>query len=136
MAEPPAVEDSREAFPEADRRNIVPADSIKSDSAMISLTDSVQNKQAVDSTGYVITDPSKYYLVGGSFNDPENAQKYLQQMKTKGFEPFPLGKHGSFYIVALETYDNETEAYRAQYNYLDKDPDSGVWVFIPEKDQK
>jgi hypothetical protein len=133
--EPPVAEDSMEPAPEAESQNIVPTDSTKADSVKISLTDSLDSVQRDHSTGYVTPDTSKYYLVGGSFAEPENADKYLEQMKKKGFEPFHLGKHGSFYIIALETYDNEIEAYGAQYNFLDKYPDSGVWIFIPQSGQ-
>lgn len=136
IAEPPATDEIRQTDPAADQQNTGIADSIKSDSVMTSLTDTLKNEQKVDTAAYTIPDPSKYYLVGGSFTDPENAQKYIQQMKKKGFEPFHLGKHGSFYIIALQTYDNEIEAFGAQYNFLDKDPDSGVWIFIPEEEQK
>ena len=136
IAEPPADNEYRESDPATDIQKIAPADSLKADSAKISLTDTLTSEQKVDTTGFVTPDPSKYYLVGGSFADPENAEKYLQQMKAKGFKPFRLGKHGSFYIIALETYNNEIEAYGTQYNFLDKYPDSGVWVFIPESEQK
>lgn len=85
-----------------------------------------------DSTNYIEPDPSKFYLIGGSFNDVKNAEKYFNKMKKEGFEPFHLGKQGSFFLVGFEIHDNEIEAYGAQYNYLDKYPDSGVWVFIPE----
>jgi len=135
-AEPPATEESMEPVTEAESQNILPADSIQADSVKISLTDTLDSEQRVDSAGYVTPDPSKYYLVGGSFAEPENAGKYLEQMKKRGYNPFHLGKHGSFYIIALETYDNEIEAYGAQYNFLDKYPDSGVWVFIPQSGQK
>jgi hypothetical protein len=81
---------------------------------------------------YIEPDTTKFYVIGGSFENAENAEKYLQRMKKEGYAPFHLGKHGSFYLVGLEIHDNEIEAYGAQYNFLDKYPDSGVWVFIPE----
>lgn len=108
-------------------------DSMLTDSIPAPVADSVKTDEvAFDSIDYVEPDSSKFYLIGGSFNDVKNAEKYFNKMKTEGFEPFYLGKQGSFFLVGLEIHDNEIEAYGAQYNFLDKYPDSGVWVFIPE----
>lgn len=104
----------------ADIENITPADTIK------------PAEESFVLTNYIEPDTAKFYLVGGSFQDAKNAEKFVQKMNKKGYEPFHLGKQGSFYLVGLEIYDNEIEAYGAQYNFLDKFPDSGVWVFIPE----
>lgn len=108
-------------------------DSILTDTVPLPVTDSVTfDEFTIDSINYTEPDTSKFYLIGGSFNDAKNAEKYLKKMKQKGFNPFHLGKQGSFFLVGLEIHDNEIEAYGAQYNFLDKYPDSGVWVFIPE----
>jgi nucleoid DNA-binding protein len=96
------------------------ADTLTADDSMINYPD------------YIEPDTTKFYVIGGSFENAENAEKYLLRMKNEGYSPFHLGKHGSFYLIGLEIYDNEIEAYGAQYNFLDKYPDSGVWVFIPE----
>lgn len=116
---------------------LVPAkdslDSMLTDSISIPVNDSVKiDEITIDSTNYIEPEPSKFYVIGGSFENAENAEKYLLRMKKEGYAPFHLGKHGSFYLVGLEIHDNEIEAYGAQYNFLDKYPDSGVWVFIPE----
>ena len=111
----------------------ISTDSTKTDSATISVTDFVTlGDKNIDSSHYISPDPSKFYLIGGSFKDAENAEKYLQRIKDNGYEPFHLGKHGNFYFVGFEIHDNEIEAYGAQYNFLDKYPDSGAWIFIPE----
>lgn len=108
-------------------------DSMLTDSIPVPVADSVTiDEVTIDSINYTEPDTSKFYLIGGSFNDAKNAEKYFNKMKTEGFEPFYLGKQGSFFLVGLEIHDNEIEAYGAQYNFLDKYPDSGVWVFIPD----
>jgi nucleoid DNA-binding protein/cell division septation protein DedD len=96
------------------------ADTLKADDSMMNYPD------------YIEPDTTKFYVIGGSFEDAENAEKYLQRMKKEGYSPFHLGKQGSFFLVGLEIHHNEIEAYGAQYNFLDKFPDSGIWVFIPE----
>lgn len=88
---------------------------------------------ANDSTSFITPDTSKYYLISGSFEDYDNAQKFIQRLRREGYQPFHLGKHGSFYLVGVDTFDNPIEAYGQQYNYLDKHPESGAWVFAPGK---
>ncbi len=70
----------------------------------------------------------KFYLIGGSFKEEENAETYLQELKAKGYEPFHLGKYGSFYIVGIGTFKTEEEALAAKQDMLDKNPGSGYWV--------
>jgi cell division septation protein DedD len=70
----------------------------------------------------------KYILVGGSFKDESNAEKYLEQLKAEGYEPFHLGKRGSFYIIGIGKYNTFEEADEAKEIYTKKNPGSGVWV--------
>ncbi len=119
-----------------------PADSTTSDSlhmaVELSATDSLSVADEPDMetfSGFSVPDTSKYYLVGGSFSKLKNAEEYFQQMKNKGYSPQHLGLHGSFYLVAIEIFDNSREAFREQYNFLDRLPDSGVWVYKPEKSE-
>lgn len=70
----------------------------------------------------------KFYLVGGSFKKEENAENYLIELKTKGLEPFHLGKRGNFYIVAIGTYQTEKEAVLAKQQFYAGNPKSGVWI--------
>lgn len=109
------------------------ADSVVTDTAIIQPADTLKPEELITNfADYIEPDTTKFYVIGGSFENAENAEKYLQRMKKEGHTPFHLGKQGSFYLVGLEIHDNEIEAYGAQYNFLDKYPDSGVWVFIPE----
>jgi nucleoid DNA-binding protein/cell division septation protein DedD len=109
------------------------ADTTVRDSVVIPQPDTLKTEELVTNyADYMEPDTAKFYVIGGSFENAENAEKYLSRMKKEGYSPFHLGKHGSFYLIGLEIYDNEIEAYGAQYNFLDKYPDSGVWVFIPE----
>ncbi|WP_147372103.1 HU domain-containing protein [Mariniphaga sediminis] len=86
-------------------------------------------KAGIDSSLMIKPDMSKFYLVGGSFKEPGNAEKYLQFLNREGYKPFHLGKHGSFYIVGIETFEKEREAFSAQIEFLEKYPESGVWIF-------
>jgi cell division septation protein DedD len=91
--------------------------------------------EITDRTGFITPDPSKFYLIRGSFEDFENANRYFKRLQNEGYEPFHLGRHGNFFLVGINVYDNHIEAYGQQYNYLDKYPESGVWIFSPEENQ-
>lgn len=96
--------------------------------------DTTTRNDGMQDTANIITpDTTKYYLISGSFEDYENAQKFVRRLSQEGYQPFHLGKHGSFYLVGVNTFDNPTEAYGEQYNYLDKHPESGAWIFAPGK---
>lgn len=91
-----------------------------------------------DSAGIVVSDvksstvtdtgSSKFYLVGGSFKEEENAENYRVELKEKGFEPFHLGKRGNFYIVGIGTYKTEAEAVAAKREFIEKNVESGAWI--------
>ncbi len=109
-------------------------DSILRDTVVVPLPDTTKiAEEPLDSVDYVAPDPSKYYLVSGSFKEKENAEKHFQELKGRGFDPFHMGKQGNFYIVGIDVFTNEIAAYSAQYDFLDDYPDSGVWVFKLEE---
>jgi cell division protein FtsN len=68
-------------------------------------------------------------LVGGSFKEEENAEKYRIELKEKGFNPFLLGKRGNFYIVGIGTFKTEAEAVAARRDFTEKMlvPAHGYW---------
>ena len=72
---------------------------------------------------------SKFYLVGGSFKEQENVDKFIEQFDAEGYEPFLLGKRGNFFIVVIGTYSTEREAVIARDTFMEKNPGSGTWVF-------
>lgn len=76
---------------------------------------------------------AKFYLVGGSFKEEENAKEYLDELKANGFEPFYMGKRGNFYMVGIGTYDSERAAVRAKRQYMDENPNTGAWVMEDEQ---
>ena len=117
-----------------DQQAFIPVDTIREDT-LLSPSDSALSSEIIDTTattGQIIPVKSKYYLIGGSFKEEENAEKYFRQIQEKGYEPFHLGKQGNFYIVGIGIYDTESEAYIAQVRFIDKYPDSGAWIMIPE----
>ncbi|MFW6259886.1 MAG: SPOR domain-containing protein, partial [Tangfeifania sp.] len=126
-----------------DEAEPVPAitDSIRSDTVKLAVAkDSAKavqqdtavftaDEESTDSAKYVEPDSSKYYLVAGSFKEKENADKFFAELENQGHDPFHLGKQGNFYIIGLGEYESEQEAFRAQDDFLEKHPESGVWIY-------
>lgn len=83
----------------------------------------------VETTEISNPDLPKFYLVGGSFKSKENADNYLNELKTQGFEPFHLGKKGNFFILGIGTYNTEKEALEAKRNFTENNPGSGIWIY-------
>ncbi|NOR74509.1 MAG: hypothetical protein GQ525_05070, partial [Draconibacterium sp.] len=104
-------------------------DSIILDSTPALSQDSMLTEEIeIDSTETLVSDSPKFYLVGGSFKEEENAGNYLKQLKDEGFEPFHLGKRGNFYIVGIGIFNTEKEALDAKRKFVENNPGSGVWV--------
>ena len=107
---------------------VAPADTVNTAEAV---ADSV-DQDAPATIDIVRPNPSTYYLIRGSFEDLEKSYKYMHELRGKGYHPFHLGQKGSFFLIGIDSFKNKTQAYGEQYNYLDKYPDSGVWIFIPD----
>jgi hypothetical protein len=73
---------------------------------------------------------TKYFLIGGSFREEDNADEYFQELKKMGYEPFHLGKKGNFFLVGINIYYSEREALSEQRLFLENNPGSGAWVYI------
>ena len=102
---------------------------LAADSIPIEVQDSTFAEEIViDSIETIVSDSPKFYLVGGSFKEEQNATNYLKQLKEEGFEPFHLGKRGSFYVVGIGTYESEWDAVAAKQEFVQNRPGSGVWV--------
>lgn len=70
-----------------------------------------------------------FYLVGGSFKSAQNAGEYITKMEAKGFHPVLLGKTGSFFVVALDSFLTAREASKAIQGYSDRLPEADFWIY-------
>ncbi|MCG6190898.1 HU domain-containing protein [Maribellus maritimus] len=110
--------------------SVPPLDTAVKDSTQEKLVDSVDSSLTESvPTEVADTGESKFYLVGGSFKEQENVDKFMEQFDAEGYEPFLLGKRGNFFIVAIAAYPTEREAVLARDTFMEKNPDSGIWVF-------
>lgn len=126
----PVVNKEQPSQPEIKEEPVAIIDSSVTDSTgILSQQDSVLSEDVETNVENIAeTIGTKFYLIGGSFKEEENAETYMDVLKEKGFEPFKMGKYGNFYILGIGTYDTEEEAVAAKQEFLDKSPDSGIWV--------
>lgn len=78
---------------------------------------------------FPLTGEKRFYLVGGSFKSAQNAGEYITKMEAKGFHPVLLGKTGSFFVVALDSFLTAREASKAMEGYGDRLPDADFWIY-------
>ena len=74
------------------------------------------------------TGTSKFHLVGGSFKGEDNAKDFIVTLKDQGIDAFLLGKRGNFYLVAIGSYQSESEAVRVRNALTEKDTAKNLWV--------
>jgi nucleoid DNA-binding protein/cell division septation protein DedD len=101
------------------------ADTLQNNAA----NDSLANPQIKPETKEAEQNPTgKYYLIGGSFKEQENVDKFMRKVENAGFKPINLGRQGNFFIVAIGVYQTFEEADSAMNSYSKIDPASGVWI--------
>ena len=116
----------------ADDDGIAETDSLQNDSLSISgqVKTNEQKNSVFETDISGNSSETKYYLVSGSFKEEKNAEKYLQELKEKGYEPFHLGKKGNFFLIGINIYNSEREALKEQRLFLKNNPRTGAWVYI------
>lgn len=70
----------------------------------------------------------RYYIIGGSFKNEENAIKYLQQLKEQGSAGLNLGIIKGWHRIAIKGYSSSEEAQTELNRLLYQNPQSGVWI--------
>ena len=104
-------------------------DTVAADSSAAAQNDSLASEEiAQEPASLQEDDGPKFYLIGGSFKEEENAETYLQQLKAEGYDAFKMDKYGNFYIVGIARFDTEEQATVAKQEFLDKNPGSGIWI--------
>ena len=76
------------------------------------------------------TELFKYFIIGGSFKSEENANKYIQQLKEKGYSGKNLGVFKGLNRVAMKGFSTMEEAQKELNSLLSQNPSSGVWIHV------
>lgn len=74
----------------------------------------------------------KYFIIGGSFKSDENANKYIEQLKAKGYTGRNLGVFKGLNRVAMMGFATMEEAQKELNAMLAQNPASGVWIHVSE----
>jgi cell division septation protein DedD len=70
----------------------------------------------------------KYYVIGGSFENEENALSYIGKMESKGFKPFMTNKKGRFFIVAVGAFSDLKQASNFKHQLEEETNNQGIWI--------
>ncbi len=74
----------------------------------------------------------KYFLIGGSFRNDENAERFLTQKLDEGFNAQNLGVIKGLNYIALASYPDFESAKAKKAEIRGKSPDSGVWIYVKD----
>lgn len=93
-------------------------------------------EQTIEETPAIVTTPQsqdfKYFIIGGSFKSEENANKYIEQLKAKGYAGKNLGVFKGLNRVAMKGFATMEEAQKELNAMLAQNPASGVWIHVSE----
>ncbi|PTN10697.1 sporulation related protein [Mangrovibacterium marinum] len=73
--------------------------------------------------------PARYFLIVGSFKNEENADLFIRQLETKGFQGTNLGVIKGLNYISLGGYANIDAALNAREDYLAQSSGSGAWIY-------
>ncbi|MFT5821439.1 MAG: hypothetical protein ACI8ZM_002692 [Crocinitomix sp.] len=94
-------------------------------------TDPIEDpiEDPVDEVAPVVsgTNNGSFHLIGNSFGEEANAERYVQKMQDKGYPAKVLGRFDGLYMVSLKSYDSN-EAAKEGRSSVSADAGS-AWVF-------
>jgi cell division septation protein DedD len=68
-----------------------------------------------------------YHLIGNSFSEKENADRFLKEMQDKGYPARIIGQFDGLYLVSLNSYPSNSAAYEGKASVASDA--SSAWVF-------
>ncbi len=80
----------------------------------------------IDSTPAVTT--TSYHIIAGAFSIPENAEKYVEQLKSEGYHASLVGRNRkNLLLVSIQSFTNQATA-SARMNDLHKKGFPAAWI--------
>jgi cell division septation protein DedD/nucleoid DNA-binding protein len=70
-----------------------------------------------------------YHIIGGGFQAPENAERFAESLKNKGFEAHVVGVFNGLSLVAIQSYPTQEEAKAALSDIAGKSGVRKPWIF-------
>ena len=74
----------------------------------------------------------KYFLIGGSFRQEENAAIFIEMMKKEGYQPEDLGIFNGLHRISIQSFSSFQEAKDKLNELRGGDPKSGVCIHIKQ----
>ena len=71
----------------------------------------------------------RYFIIGGSFRDENNAERFVKQKTNEGFDARNIGFIKGLHYIALDSFETFSEAKSAQMKIKTESPGSGVWIY-------
>ena len=72
----------------------------------------------------------RYFLIGGSFREEENANTFIEMMKKEGFEAQNLGVFNGLHRISIQSFSSFQEAKNKLNELRAENSKSGVWIHI------
>ncbi len=98
---------------------------------VVKKTESVELQQSVNQAQpepIAIKSNSRYRLIGGCFSLRENADKFLEKLRSNGFKSEMKVQPNGTFLVIVQTYTDKSEATVALKNLRETDPATGYWM--------
>lgn len=70
-----------------------------------------------------------YYIVAGSFKSMKNAEKEVENLKKKGFNPDVLNMSDTLFRVTIGTYNDRRKAVEEYIALTNQDTGLNIWLF-------
>ena len=71
---------------------------------------------------------SKFYIIAGSFKRIENAEKYAEGIRSKGYETEIIKSDKNLIRISIYTFTDETSALKELYKLREKADLKSVWI--------
>lgn len=103
---------------------------------MMTMRESVQKiepRPAVVEASEIMADQAEnnaYFIIGGSFRNGHNADKFVKQKQAEGFNAQNIGVIKGLHYIALGNFANFEQAKNAQAKIKTESPGSGVWIYV------
>jgi len=96
-----------------------------------SIEPAIKKEVNVTSTAAAVEpSPSKYHIIGGCFKMKENADKLLDNLKSRGYKSkLDQFSNGTF-MVTVQSYSDKNEALLCLNTLRDKEPQAGYWMQV------
>jgi cell division septation protein DedD len=79
-----------------------------------------------------VANNDRYFLIGGSFREENNANTFIEMMKKEGFDAEDLGVFNGLHRISIQRFSNFQEAKERLNELRAETSKSGVWIHIKQ----